>query len=212
MKRMATLLLATRKGVFVVQRAASARWAVAGAGGVGVSAAWSTGAPATTVRVDGLLVRDVSPQAVTDPIAPGESPVSYGVFVGEGSTLDAAAASVDRCDWGFFQSLGALALPGAAVTRSRVALGAARAGRGERGAERVPEASGVLAEEEVDEIAERARERQTHGLGERSPAQTGSDEVVEEEDRDEKDGVVRAGEDHPRLSPGASSATAYSPP
>lgn len=103
---------------------AGARWAVAGAGGVGVSAAWSTGAPATLVRVDGLFVRDVSPQAVTDPIAPGESPVSYGLFVGEGSTLDAAAASVDRCDWGFFQSLGALALPGAAVTRSRVALGA----------------------------------------------------------------------------------------
>ena len=77
-----------------------------------------------TLDVDGLFVGDV----VSDVVVPegmfAGRRAAYGLFVDRFATVTIASATVDRSEWGYFQTQGTLAMQGAVITRQSVATAA----------------------------------------------------------------------------------------
>ena len=80
-------------------------------------------ADTSSASASDLFVAGVGPSGVSFTRLTS-APVSYGLYAGAGCTLDASRAVIDTGDWGFFRSLGTLALRDAVITRQDHAAGA----------------------------------------------------------------------------------------
>lgn len=113
------------------------RVAVVGANGAGFALLGSN--LAASAVVDGLFVRGVAAERVGPPGTGAlyDRRVAYGIFVATNGSMTVAGATLDRCEWGFFQSLSELTLQNAVISRQSVAMGVTN------GAIRAPEVSAL---------------------------------------------------------------------